>query len=339
MKARTLFSCLLAAASLTACGNLFDTAAAVVAGHKITVHEVSEGLEAFTETEEYKRLAQQGDIQAIQRQVQQSYLTELIRREVLDLEADKLDIEVDDEEVTEQIDAIKEDLGADYEEQLKESGLNEERLELRVRYGLLQEKIRDEVAGDTGPSEAEVEAFYEENVVDYTRMRSRHILLEDFDSAKKIAGQLQSAPDKKLDELFEQLAREFSTDKASAKEGGDLGFTSAGQLDERFEAAAAGLEIGQVSDPVQTQFGYHVIRVVEREVTPLEDVASAISEQLGEGAEEQAWQRWLRTAYEAADIRINSRYGELDLETQTVVDATAEDIPGAVENPSPSPTG
>ena len=338
MRARTLISCALAATVLAGCGNLFDTAAAVVAGRKITVQEVTEGLDLFKDTEEYQRLAQQGNIQAIERQVQQSYLTELIRRRVLDVEAEQLGVEVTEEEVTEQIDAIKEDLGADYEEQLKESGLDEERLELRVRYSLLQDKVREEVAGDSGASEAEVEAFYEENIADYTQMRAHHILVDDLETATRLAEQLQSAPEKKLDGLFERLAKEFSIDKVSARKGGDLGLTSAGELDQRFEAVATGLGIGEVSDPVQTQFGYHVIRVTEREVTPLEEVATSISQQLGEGAEEEVWQEWLREAYEDADIKINSRYGELDLETQTVVDATSEDIPGAVESPSPSPS-
>ena len=339
MRPRLVLCCLLASVVLTACGNLFDTAAAVVGGRKITVQEVSESTDLFKESGDYQQLAQQGNIEAILRQVEQSALSELIRRAVLDIEAAELGIQVSDEEVAEQLEAIKEDAGANYAEQLKEGGLTEERLEARIQYGLLQDKIREEVTAGTAPSEAEVEAFYEENIIDYTSMRAHHILVDDFDSAKRIAEQLQSAPEKEVDRLFAQLAREFSIDRFSARKGGDLGFTNAGDLNERFEAAAFRLDIGEVSDPVQTEDGYHIIRVVERETRPLEDVGLAISEQLGEGEEEQEWQEWLREAYEEADIKINSRYGELDPETLIVVDATSEDIPGVVETPSPSPTG
>jgi len=339
MRLRLLVVCLLTASLLVACGNLFDTAAAVVAGRKITTQEVSRGLELFRDTQEYERLAEQGDIDAIERQVQQSYLSELIRRAILDFHAAELGIEVTDEEVAEQIDAIKEDLGANFAEQLKESGLDEERLELRVRYSLLQDKIREEVAAATEASAAEIEAFYEENLADYiASMRAQHILVKDFALAKRISGQLRSAPEKKVEGLFERLARRHSIDKGSARRGGDLGEVTAGELDPGFEQKAAELDIGEVSEPFQTQFGYHVVRVVEREVTPLEEVKDAISQQLGEGAAEATWQEWLRSAYQQADIRINSRYGELDIETQTIVDATAEDIPGAVESPSPSPS-
>src|SRR5687767_6202837 len=98
MKARVLAACVVAVL-LAGCGNLFDTAAAVVGGQKITVQEVTDGLEQFKETEEYERLAQQGNIEAIQRQVEQAFLGDLIRRAVLEPEAADLDIEVTDEEV------------------------------------------------------------------------------------------------------------------------------------------------------------------------------------------------------------------------------------------------
>jgi len=339
MRARLLVVCLFAPALLGACGNLFDTAAAVVAGRKITTQEVNAGLDLFRESEEYKRLAQQGDIQAIERQVQQSYLSELIRRAILDIAAEEMDVAVSNDEVGEQIDAIKEDLGTDFAERLKESGLDEERLELRVRYSLLQDKIRTEVAGDMEATDAEIAAFYEANVADYIeKMRAHHILVRDRSLAERISKRLQRAPDNKVDVLFGRLARRYSTEKASAARGGDLGVTQAGELDQGFEAAAAELEIDEVSGPVKTRFGYHVIRVTERDVTPLEQVSDAIAQQLGAGEAENEWQEWLRAAYEEADIKINSRYGELDLDTQTVVDATAEHIPGAVESPSPSPT-
>ena len=340
MKSKLLIVCLLATALMGACGNLFDTAAAVVAGQKITTQEVSEGLELFRKTEEYKRLAQQGNIDAIERQVQQSYLSELIRREVLDIAAEEHGIEVTEEEVTEQIDAIKEDLGADFAEQLKESGLDEERLELRVRYSLLQDKVREEVTGGQAPTEEDIQEFYEENIADYVAsMRAQQILVRDASLANLVSEQLQRASENKVDGLFERLAARHSIDKATARKGGDLGAIMPGDFpDPRLAALSVELDIGEVSEPIRSPAGYHVIRVTEREITPLEDVSEAIAQQLGEGEAEAEWQEWLRKTYEESDIRINSRYGELDLETQTVVDATAEDIPGAVETPAATPS-
>ena len=337
MKAR--LATLALALVLAACGNLFDTAAAVVGGTKITVAEVGEGLDKFKATQEYERLSAQGDSQAIERQFQQAYLTQLIRRAVLEPRADELGVEVTDEEVEERIDGIRDDFGSPsaFEEALKEQGLDLEQLTQLVGDNILEDKLREEITGDIGATDAEVEAYYEENIADYTRTRSSHILVEDFETAKALVRQLEQAPEKQLPRLFEQLAREQSTDKQSAREGGDLGFTAAGELVGPYENAAANLEIGEVSDPVRSQFGYHVIRVTDREITPLADASLAIAEQLSEGAREEAWQKWVQDAYDDADIRINSRFGELDPDTQQIVDATAEDLPGAVE-PSVSPS-
>ena len=340
MKVRSPVLAVLCLVLLSACGNLFDTAAAVVAGEKITVQEVSEGLEEFKETEEYQRLAQQGNIDAIERQVQQAYLSDLIRRAVLQPEAEELGIEVTDEEVAEQIEAIKDDFGSEdaFQEGLKERGLDEARLEQIIHDNVLEEEVRAEVTQGTLPTDEEVQAFYEGNLADYTSTNSQHILVDEKVLAEQISQQLQETPDKKLDDAFAKLAREHSTDKGSAKDGGDLGFTEPGELIEEYETAAAGLQIGDVSDPVKSQAGFHIIRVLERQVRPLDEVAEAISGQIGEGAQEEAWEEWLREAYEAADIRVNSRYGKMDVASQQVIDATSEDLPGAVDTPTPSPS-
>lgn len=340
MKIRTTLACAAALALLGACGNLFDTAAAVVGGRKITVQEVSDALERFKGTGEYERLSAQGDVEAIQRRFEQAYLSELIRRAVLAPKAEQLGIEVTDEEVDETIQGIEDDFGSQsaFEEALKEQGLDQDQLVQIVHDNLLEDKVKEEVTGDIEATEEEVRAFYDENIADYTRTRSSHILVDDPGLAGDLADQLQRAPKKKLEDLFARLARRHSQDKQSAKKGGDLDFTTAGQLAEPFENAAAELEVGEVSDPVRTQFGYHVILVTDREVTPFGNVRDSIAQQLGEGAAEEAWQDWITKAYEEADIRINSRYGELDTATKQVVDATSEDIPGAVETPTPSPS-
>ena len=321
---------------------MFDTAAAVVAGRKITVQEVSAELERFQETEQYKRLAQQGDVGSIRRRYEQATLTELIRAAVLEPKAEELGISVSEGEVQDAIDVIRDDYDSPsaFEEAMKEQNLDLEQLTRILRDNILEDKLREEVTGDITATDAEIEAFYDENIADYTRTKSSHILLKrgDFELAKQLSKQLQNAPKKQLETLFADLARQHSIDAQSGRKGGDLGFTTAGQLVPQYENAAADLDIGEVSDPVQSQFGYHVIMVTGRDITPLANVRDAISQQLGEGQAEKVWQEWLTDAYEDADIRINSRYGELDLESKQVLDATSGDIPGAVETPTPTPT-
>lgn len=84
------------------------------------------------------------------------------------------------------------------------------------------------------------------------------------------------------------------------------------------------LEIGEVSSPVTTDFGVHVIRVTDRRAQDLEDVRDQISQQLIEIEVGQAWSEWMLDAYKQADIELNPRYGKLDAATGQIVAASTD---------------
>jgi len=88
-------------------------------------------------------------------------------------------------------------------------------------------------------------------------IRASHILVSKIDEADHIMRELKSGKD------FSELARKFSS-CPSSKNGGDLGFFSRGQMVKEFEDAAFTMEMGQISNPIRTQFGFHIIKVCER---------------------------------------------------------------------------
>jgi peptidyl-prolyl cis-trans isomerase D len=141
-------------------------------------------------------------------------------------------------------------------------------------------------------SDGEVEAYYKEHGSEFEepkRIRVAHVLVrvppvggsDAENSAKaKVEAVIKRA---RAGEDFAKLAREISEDKASAVQGGDLGFVGPGELVAPFEQAAFALKKGEVSEPVRTPFGYHAIRVLDvREggKTPLKDVTPKIKETL-----------------------------------------------------------
>jgi parvulin-like peptidyl-prolyl isomerase len=136
-----------------------------------------------------------------------------------------------------------------------------------------------------------------------------------------------------VDALFASLAKEFSQD-GSAAQGGDLGWADPAGYVEPFGEAIKALEIGKVSRPVETEFGFHIIKVEGRRAQPFDAVKDQIAADVGGVSPEQVWQDWIIEAYKDAEIEVNPRYGELDLQTQQIVDATAEDVPGAEESPA-----
>ena len=149
-------------------------------------------------------------------------------------------------------------------------------------------------------TEAEVEAYYKDHGGEFEepkRLHVAHVLARvppvggsDAENAAKakVEDVIKRA---RAGEDFGKLARELSEDKASAVQGGDLGFVGPGELVAPFEQAAFALKKGEVSEPVRTPFGYHAIRVLDvREggKTPLKDVAPKIKETLGAQKSERA---------------------------------------------------
>ncbi len=321
-----------------ACGELLDPAAAVVNGNKITVEEIAEDLERYESSTQFEDLAQQGDAQELKRQVEQQLLSQEIRRAVLEPKAEELGIEVSEDEIQQRLDEIKADYETPeaFEKELKEQNLTLEQVEQLVADRLLEEELQAKVTEGAAPSEEEVQAYYDENQARYEEAEAQHILVEDRAQAEDIAAQLAAAPGSKVDALFAKLAKKFSIDESNAANGGELGFFGPGDFVAPFERAAAKLDIGEISSPVQTEFGWHLIRVTDRRVARFEEVAADIEQELGQGAVEEAWDEFVRKAYEEADVKVNPRYGEFDEESFQVVDPTAEDVPGA-EEPAEDP--
>lgn len=149
-------------------------------------------------------------------------------------------------------------------------------------------------------SDAEIAAYYQEHASEFDepkRLRVAHVLVRvppvggsdaENGARAKVEDVIKRA---KGGEDFAKLAREISEDKATAPQGGDLGFVGPGELVAPFEQAAFALKKGEVSAPVRTPFGYHAIRVIdvkEGGQAPLKEVAPKIKDTLGAQKSEQA---------------------------------------------------
>jgi parvulin-like peptidyl-prolyl isomerase len=171
-------------------------------------------------------------------------------------------------------------------------------LDTLEEYAILDGQAKAEGLTVTGEA---VQARYED---DFSQFRSRHILItinkdapdqavEDANAlarAVAIRDQLRQDPDSQA--LWNQLAKDNSQDPGSANSGGELGWVGKGQFVKPFEEAASALAIGQVSDPVKSDFGYHIIQVEERRGP----------------AENEVVKRWLASGFTEADIKRHTRY-------------------------------
>ncbi|AMK78005.1 MULTISPECIES: SurA N-terminal domain-containing protein [Methylomonas] len=144
----------------------------------------------------------------------------------------------------------------------------------------------DKLAAEIKPSEEQLKAYYEEQKVQFTTKERRKIshILFAFNKDKTADDlALQKALKAKQDlknKDFAALAAEVSDDKLTAKNGGDLGLFNVGVMEKAFEDAASSLKLGEVSEPVKSAFGYHLIKVTELipgDVKPYEAVKAEVS--------------------------------------------------------------
>ena len=160
--------------------------------------------------------------------------------------------EIKPEEIDYEVEKLKEQIGEDFEIWLQQRGFKDEGVFRDfARISLLSEKA---IFGDVEVSEEEIKERYDQLK---TEVKAQHILVKDEETAKKVKKELDKGVD------FAKLAKEHSTD-TTAEEGGDLGFFSKGKMVPEFEEAAYALEIDEISDPVQSQHGFHIIKVTEK---------------------------------------------------------------------------
>jgi peptidyl-prolyl cis-trans isomerase C len=211
-----------------------------------------------------------GEIQLIA--IRGQVLESLIGRELLYQEGQKKGIKIEKKRLETEYEGLKKRFSSEeeFESRLSTLKISEAEVKSQIERGMLiQELIDKEVAEKVVIPEKDVKDYYDSHPDSFKQpeqVRASHILMK---VDPKVDAQQKAAARKKLEELrqrllkgedFVALAREYSEGPSSVK-GGDLGYFGRGQMVKPFEDAAFALEIGELSDVVETRFGYHLIKV------------------------------------------------------------------------------
>jgi foldase protein PrsA len=208
-----------------------------------------------------------------------------LRRQILDAMIDQLLIEqaatkagivIADEQVDVEMSRLIGDDVAKFEEWLTANGLTRDDFRTQLRQQLVTAAFQEQVVGPEVPHVEQAHA--------------RHILVETESEAMDILLRLRSG------ESFAELARQYSQDQGSSESGGDLGFFPRGVMPIQVEAVAFALAPGQRSGIVKTDFGYHVIEVLER------DPSREIPEEMLPVWRQNMFMRWLEAERATAKI-------------------------------------
>jgi foldase protein PrsA len=235
------------------------------------------------------------EYQAIQSQI----LASLVQRVQLEQKAPSLDVKVSDDQVQKQLDDLKKQyFGGDekkYLAELKRQCVTDPEVRNDLRANLLSNAVFKKVTASAKVTDAQIQGYYDSHREVYTTPQTRvvrHILVAAKDKAlaDKLYAELKGGAD------FATLAKKYSIDPGSKSQGGELTITR-GQTVPEFDRTAFALATGELSKPIKTQFGWHIIQAEKpakpRQSTPFKQVKASISQQLLQQKRNDALQKWL----------------------------------------------
>ena len=285
-----------------------------VNGLKITEGEV--GQETRLMMQQMSGRMDPAQLQSMGPEIRQHAVTNIVNRTLLRQAADREGMTVTEAQEQDRIDQIKANFpdSAAFNTQLENSGLTMAEFKNEIQYSIKIESLIEKMtSGLAKPTEADAREFYDSNTEQFAspeRIKASHILIK---VAPEDTDMIKAEKRKKIEEIRARLVRgeDFakvaaeSSECPSSASGGDLGFFSKGQMVRPFEDAAFALKTGVLSDIVETTFGFHVIKVTEREsatTTAFADVKSNIVEYLENMRKQQEVEKYIGALRDLAKI-------------------------------------
>jgi parvulin-like peptidyl-prolyl isomerase len=224
-------------------------------------------------------------------------ITFLVQQAEVDSQAKKLGVDINDDKVDKEIARYKKQFygGSDarYEKAVKQQGLTDQQARDAIREQLVSQALFKKLTSDVKVSDSDIKQYYDTHKTQYVQPESRevrHILVTKKALADSLYQQLKGGAN------FAKLAKQYSKDPGSAAKGGKL-TVSKGQTVPQFDKAAFSLKTGQLSQPVHTQYGYHIIQALSAvkaaSTTSLAQVRASIRQQLEQQKKNDKITKWL----------------------------------------------
>lgn len=232
----------------------------------------------------------------------------MISDEIIRQEAKKADITVTQDEIDAEMAVYEENYGGaeGLASAIETSGMTMEDLENEMETYLKIEKL---IGPNIEITDEAIQTYFEENKAalgQSAEVEASHILTETKEQAEEVAKKLADGGD------FAKLAAEYSIDTATAENGGELGSFGEGEMAAEFEKAAFAMKPNEISEPVETEFGFHVIKVTgktEAAEATLEGSKEKIKEILFDEALNSEYAAWLAEKQESYNIKNNLNQG------------------------------
>lgn len=244
--------------------------------------------------EDYKKeMSFYGAMLASRQNLKNSIVQMMVQDKLIsdDMKANKL--EIADKDVNDAfLNSVKQFGGQEqFDKMLDDYNMDVEKFKETVKKDLMYQKHKEWFTKEHPVTDEEINQYYEDNKDEFAKRDASHILVEDEKTAKEIKEKLDNGED------FAELAKEYSKDSANAENGGNLGTFSKGQMVKEFEDAVFNLKEGEISNPVKTQFGYHIIKL-NKIADSVEDNKEAITKAL----EDKKYADYIKELNEKANV-------------------------------------
>jgi parvulin-like peptidyl-prolyl isomerase len=337
-------ACALAASACGGDSSVPEGSVAVVDGTQIP----REDLDALVERARRSTEAQDQEFPKVGtpefQNVQKQYVAFLVQKAQFENEAQDLGVKVTDADIDKEVSSFVKSRfpgsrgQQEFRKALKQQGFTLESFRDTIRTSVLSQKLYDALTKDIEVPDAEVVAYYQQNASQYATPESRdvrHILIQEQKGGKTDFAASKAEADRIYTELqngadFAALAKAHSADTGSAKDGGKLTI-SKGQTVPEFEKTSFALKQGEISKPVKTQFGYHIIEALspvrKATTTPLDKVKASIEAQLLQQKKSEFMTKWVEDLRDDYDGKVHYALGfeppELPDSTDTETDTTS----------------
>lgn len=260
---------------------LDDKTVAIVNGEKISKDDYKSEMSFYA------------SMLASQQQLKNSIVTMMVQDKLIADDIKKNNIKIDDKDVDNALMQSVQNFGGQeqFDKTLDDYNMDIKKFKETLKKDLMYKKHREWFDENNKVSDEDLKKYFEDNKDQFSKIDASHILVDDEETAKEIKTKLDNGED------FAKLAQEYSKDTGSAKNGGELGSFAKGQMVKEFEDAAFSMKEGEISNPVKSQFGYHIIKI-----NSISDSYEDSKEEITKKIKDQKYADYIKKLHEEAKV-------------------------------------